>query len=109
MTFLSVRNAPLARRFEVWVPDATTRKFTLAAGYCEIAGALEDLHATTDVPIDTGLFAAMGTTRIPVICKDVTKLDDAVARAASAAGLVSVIALPIFNGGAFKAIFAWYP
>jgi hypothetical protein len=109
MTFLSVRNSPLARRVEVWVPDAAARKFTLAAGYCEIAGALQELHAITDVPIETGLFAAMGTTGIPVIAKDLSRLDDAVARAASAAGLASMIAMPIFTRDEFTAIVAWYP
>jgi hypothetical protein len=109
MTFLSVRNAPLARRFEVWVPDATLQKFTLAAGYCEIAGALQELHATTDVPIDSGVLASVRTSGVPFIGKDLSKLDDAVARAASAAGLASVIAMPIFTRGAFKAIVAWYP
>ncbi len=109
MTFLSVRNAPLARRFEVWVPDATLGKFTLAAGYCEIAGALEELHATTDAPIDSGMLASVRSSAIPFIGKDLSKLDDAVARAASAAGLVSVIVMPIFTRGAFKAIVAWYP
>jgi putative methionine-R-sulfoxide reductase with GAF domain len=109
MTFLSVRNAPLARRFEVWVPDASLRKFTLAAGYCEIAGALQELHATTDVPIDSGLLAKVRSSGVPVIGKDLSKLDDAVARAASAAGLVSLIAMPIFTRGDCTAIVAWYP
>jgi hypothetical protein len=109
MTFLSVRNSPLARRFEIWVPDATAQNFTLAAGYCEIAGALQELDATPDVPIDTGWLAAVRTTGVPWIGKDLTKLDDPVARAASAAGLVSVIAMPIFTGNECKAIVAWYP
>ncbi len=109
MTFLSARNSPLARRFEVWVPDAALGKFTLAAGYCEIAGALADIHATTDVPIDNGLFATVRTTGVPIIGKNLTKVNDAVARAASAAGLASVIAMPIFTTGEFRGIVAWYP
>jgi hypothetical protein len=109
MTFLSVRNSPLARRFEAWIPDAATGKFILADGFCEIAGALTDVHATSDVPIDSGLLAAVRTTGIPVICKDVAKLDDAVARSACAAGLASLIAMPIFTGDEFKAIVTWYP
>jgi hypothetical protein len=109
MTFLSVRNSPLARRFECWVPDETSQKFILAAGYCEIAGDLMGRHATTNLPFDAGLFADLRTTGIPAICNDLARLDDGFAVAASEAGLASLIAMPIFDRGCFRAIIAWYP
>ncbi len=104
MTFVSVRNSPLARRVECWVPDASGRVFELAAGYCEKIGSLTGLQ----VPVDDGFFTTVRITGVPAICKDLTRLDDTFARVAGAAGLASVVAMPIFDQGSFKAIVAWY-
>ena len=108
LTFLSVRNSPIARRFECWTPDAQAGKFRFAGGYCEIAGSLEAYHAQTDVSLATGMFAEMSKTGVPVICHDLGKTEDSASRAASQAGLAGMVAIPIFAHGTFKAVFAWY-
>jgi hypothetical protein len=108
MTILSVRNAPIAQRFECWVPDEAAGSFKFVDGYCETDSELATTCVAAIVPLDEGLFAELRKTGIPAICPDLGKIDGPVAKSASEAGLTSMIAMPIFVQGNFKAVLAWY-
>lgn len=108
MTMLSVRSAPIARRFECWTTDAASGQFKFADGYCESTEALADSYAGADVPLASGLFAEVAQSGIPAICTDLAKADSQVARCAGAAGMVSMFVLPTYVKCEFKALLVWY-
>ena len=108
MTFLSVRSAPIAQRFEVWLPDEASGVFRFAQGYCETAGALDGCYAGCNVPLETGIFGVARRTGIPAICTSIVTMDDPALQAAGAIGLANLVALPVYERGRFTAILAWY-
>jgi hypothetical protein len=108
MTFLSVRSAPIAQRFEVWLADEASGAFTFAQGYCETVGSLDEGHTGHELPLAAGIFADARRTGIPAICTSIGTMDDPTVQAAAAIGLSNLVALPVFARGRFKAILAWY-
>jgi hypothetical protein len=108
LTFLSALNTPIARRFECWVPDARSHMFRFHAGYCEAAGALAPIYEGVELPIDAGPFGAARMSGIPAVIADIGKEQGPVADSAGLAGLASMVALPVYSGGQFRAVLAWF-
>lgn len=108
LTFLSARETPIAQRFECWVPDDSGSNFIFHSGYCEAAGSLDALYAQTQLPIDDGAFGAARSRGVPAICADLSFESGPVADSANLAGLTSMVAMPIYSGGRFRAILAWF-
>ncbi|MBO9574114.1 MAG: GAF domain-containing protein [Sphingobium sp.] len=108
LTFLSALNTPIARRFECWLPDEAGESFTFHSGYCETAGSLAAFYADTRLPLYTGAFGTARARGVPVIAADLSRESGAVADSANLAGLTSMVATPVYSGGAFQAILAWF-
>ena len=106
MTFLSALDTPIARRFECWVPDEGSLSFS--AGYCEAAGGLAGHYEGIRLPLDSGHFGTAQASGVPMICADLSRESGPVADSATLVALRSMIALPIFAAGEFKAILAWF-
>jgi len=69
VTFLSARNSPIARGFEIWLPNEATGLFRLAEAYHE-----EDAEYSEDMPkrqhpLDVGPLGEARVTRLPVIAQ----------------------------------------
>jgi hypothetical protein len=108
LTFLSALGTPIAQRFECWVPDTRSHTFRFQAGYCEMAGALAPIYEGVALPLDAGPFGEARMSGIPAVIANITRESGPVADSANLAGLTSMVALPVYSGGTFKAILAWY-
>ena len=108
LTFLSAQNSPIAKRFECWAPDDASGTFNYTSGYCESGIDLVATYAAARVPLDFGPLAEARRTGIPVICSDLLVEKGPIAQSATLAGLSKMVALPIFSGGTFKAVLAWF-
>lgn len=108
LTFLSAKNTPIAQRFECWIPDLEKGQFTFGAGYCESGADLAKTYENALLPLDSGAFGKAMTTKAPVICSCLKGESGPVERSATDASLESMVAMPIYSGGQFKAVLAWF-
>lgn len=107
MAFLSALGTPLVRRFEIWEPDADREHLRRSGGYCEHAGMLGELPGERAVARGQGSLGRVMLGGIPVLSD---RLDDDALSAseASAAGLHSLVALPLIKDGHLRSVVAWY-
>lgn len=110
MTLLSALATPVARRFEIWKPDARRQQLTLADGWCEHQGALAPQRGMALDVVDRGQ-GAIGRallTGCPALSEAAGDEPGTVGRAATAAGWVQLVALPVIRDGRLAAVVAWY-
>ncbi len=105
MTMLSALATPIARRFEVWSPqaDGTLR---LSDGFCEIAGLLGAAPLT--LAMGEGAIGTAAATGVPAVSADLSAEPDAIASAAKVAGLATLVALPVYRDAGLAAVAVWY-
>ena len=115
LAFLSALGTPLARRIEVWLPDAQRSELQCVAGFCELLGKLpasgvEGLGGAGDKPIARGASTLGMTlvTGIPAISQHAGDEPGELGASARAAGLQVLLAMPLLNGGRLQAVIAWY-
>ena len=102
MAFLSALATPIVRRFETWLPDAAGSYLLRREGFCEQAGALDGGRFEDRVMSGQGALGqalASGVPRIGALAGE---------PCAGVAGLRSVLALPVLQGGQVVAVVAWY-
>ena len=93
LTFLSARNTPIARRFELWVPDEANGCFTFDAGFCEDNIDLASLHREAKIPLDAGPMGEARMTKVPVIASK-NEVVGTVEKVGDADG--QLVVLPVF-------------
>lgn len=108
MALLSALGTPIVRRFETWLPDAAGHHLLRHEGFCEQQGAIGPGAATDRVEIHEGALGQALARRAPAIAEDAVQHPGAVGLAAGAAGLRSVVALPVVRAGRVSAVVAWY-
>jgi hypothetical protein len=108
MTFLSALATPIARRFEIWKPDARRQQLTLADGHFEHQGNLAGQAAAEPVERGQGTVGRALLTGCPAVSEAAADEPGAVGRAAAAAGWASLVALPVIRQGRVAAVVAWY-
>ncbi len=102
MAFLSALATPIVRRFETWLPDPAGSYLLRREGFCEQAGALDGGRFEDRVMSGQGALGqalASGVPRIGALAGE---------PGAGVAGLRSVLALPVLQGGRVVAVVAWY-
>lgn len=107
MAFLSALATPIVRRFEIWQPDATRSRLQRCFGFCENEGRL--LAAPEGPALERGQ-GCIGTTFLtgtPAVSQAAGH-EPEIGPAAAAAGLQSLVAVPVLDGGRLKATVAWY-
>jgi len=107
LAFLSALATPIARRFEVWNPDATREQLVRSGGFCEQAGLV---GALTEGGIERGQ-GAVGQaflTGSPAVSEVAQSEPGAVGAGARACGVQQLVALPVLQGGRLSAVVAWY-
>ena len=67
MTFLSALATPIARRIEIWEPDAAAKCLQRTLGFTEADGRHHDTVASTDASADSGAIGAAFATGVPQI------------------------------------------
>lgn len=106
MSFLSARATPIVRRFETWLPAADGAHLALGEGFCERLGAL----VSTGLPLARGQ-GAIGralATGLPMMTDSAGAESGAVGAGAREAGLVSMVALPVWHEARITAVVAWH-
>lgn len=104
LALLSAADTPIARRFETWTPDGAQLRLTAVMG--------EGGDVEPGVGAGEGLLGSVWRSGAPALCDDLGRetaaLVPAHAAMAAAAGLRSVVALPVISGGRLQSILAWY-
>ena len=108
MTLLSARDTPIARRFEIWVPDATGDALVFHSGDCDQNTALAGDYRSAKVGKGDGTIGQVWQSGIPAVLGNMRDDASAAGRSAAAAGLGAVMALPVSDARGLKAIVAWY-
>jgi len=108
MAFLSAMSTPIARRFEVWVPDQMRESLILLSGDCSL---VPDFAATlSDVRLAPGAgpLGRVWDTGLPEIAESLPATGAPNEASAQRAGLSNMLALPVLETGRLKAIVAMY-
>jgi hypothetical protein len=108
MTFLSARNTPIARRFEIWAPNEARDALVLQAGDCDKNPRLAEDYASATIAKGEGAIGRVWLTGIPAIRNGMPDRYSLPERSAATAGLETVLAVPIVDAARLKAIVAWY-
>lgn len=101
MTFLSAKGTPIARRFEVWVPDETRTHLVFEDGHCDMGTDLGARYNDFTLDRETSLSGTVWRTGMPVL----TETYDAGEGDVVFDGLM---VLPILQNGFFKAVVKFY-
>jgi hypothetical protein len=108
LSFLSARDTPMARRFEIWVPNETREALVFDSGDCDHATELASEYAPARIAKGDGIIGQAWLTGIPALCDRIADDPSAAGRSAAAAGLGAAMALPFIQAGKLKAVIAWY-
>ena len=108
MAFLSALATPIARRFEVWQPYAGGERLRRNAGFCESLGSLDAAEHSATVDAGQGTVGRPCWTGIPAFSDEAATEPAGLGASAAAAGLSSLVALPVLQAGRLVAVVAWY-
>jgi hypothetical protein len=108
LTFLSAQATPIARRFEIWVPNETRSALVFRAGDCSAQTDLAALYAEKSVARGDGSIGGAWATGMPALNDDLTHDGSIAAVEARAAGLSQMMALPVIGSAGLDAVLAWY-
>lgn len=99
MTFLSAKATPLAKRIQIWIPDAQNKSLSCQQGYSKDNNELAQIFETLTIKKGEGALGRVWLTGMPVITGDHDaeynpELDN----------LSTMLAIPVIEGGRMKAI-----
>jgi GAF domain len=107
VTFLSARDTPIARRFEIWVP-AGGGGLGFEAGHCDQDPNLELGYCSSSIAKGEGTIGRVWLTGVPAVCEDLANDKSVAGHSARLAGLHSMLAMPVIENAALKAVVAMY-
>jgi len=107
LTFLSAVGTPIANRVEIWVPDATRKALVFESGTCDKCDLTAD-YSSVRIPRGQGPIGGIWRTAVPAVVEDLGATAGATTESALRAGLKSMVAMPVWNGGSLAAVVAWY-
>jgi len=99
LAFLSADDSPIARRFEIWVPDETGEALVFRDGYCHEGTDLKALHGLTRLGKHTTQQGNVYKTGYPLLTGDAGSVDTP---------FDSLLAVPILGNGFCKAVVLFY-
>jgi hypothetical protein len=105
LALLSTTQTPIAKRIECWAPDESRHGLQRVFGFCETEGALRASDGGTVLAGAIGKAFASG---VPVVNEAAGTEPGSVGSAATAAGLASLIALPVVSEGEVSEVVALY-
>jgi hypothetical protein len=107
LAFLSALATPIARRFEIWEPDAERARLHRTSGFCETAGTLGGAPEGPVLDLGQGTIGTPFLTGVPAVSDDAAS-EPVVGASVAEAGLQSVVAIPVLRDGRLQAVAAWY-
>jgi hypothetical protein len=108
MTFLSAQATPIARRFEIWVPNPARTALVFQSGDCSKNADLSSLYASETIRKGEGSIGGAWATGMPAINERLNVDESIAAREARASGLNQIVVLPVIENAQLKAVLAWY-
>ena len=108
MTFLSALGTPIARRFEIWVPNDDGSALRFSSGDCDQTPQLAECHAEASIAPWEGAIGEAWQKGVPAVRSNLFFEPGAAARAATGVGLSSIVVVPVIQEGRFKAAVVWY-
>jgi len=106
VTFLSARETPIARRFEIWVPGSGGLVFD--GGHCDQDPNLELGYCSSSIAKGEGVIGRVWLTGVPAVCEDLGVDKSVAGVSAKLAGLNSMLAMPVIENATLKAVVAMY-
>lgn len=98
MAFLSARGTPLARRFEVWLPDPETDSLRFIDGHCDAGVDLKTFYSDISYARGEGLLGDVWLTGVPRIIESLAEDASTELDSARTAGLGSLFVMPVTDG-----------
>jgi hypothetical protein len=108
VTFLSARTTPLARRFEIWIPDEARGSLIFHSGDCDQNPHLAEQHKSAVIAKGDGTIGRVWQSGVAAVCANLPDDTSAAGRSASAAKLNAMVAVPFMNRQRVNAVVAWY-
>lgn len=101
MAFLSAKGTPIARRFEVWVPDESRSQLIFADGHCDMGTDLPERYEGFTIDRETSLSGRVWRTGRPALTETYDAGEGDVI-------FDALMVLPILQEGFLKAIVKFY-
>jgi len=108
LAFLSALGTPIARRFEVWKPDAKREHLHLEDGFCEQGGRIVPAPRHLALGRGQGTIGQVLVTGVPGLSDAADAEPNGWGAAAAELGLASLLVMPIVERGRLVAAAAWY-
>ena len=108
LSLLSSSGAPIARRFESWLSDAAGTHLQRAFGFCEVQGRLVVDIASAQAPSALGPIGEAWRSGVAQAATGNQALSALREGEAAAAGLSSVLAIPVISDDAVTEVVALY-
>jgi hypothetical protein len=108
MTFLSAFDTPIARRFEIWVPDETGSALLFHSGDCDQNTQLAADYQSVTIGKGEGTIGEVWGSGVPALRTNFTDDRSPAGRSAAAAALKAMVAMPITDERGVKAVVVWY-
>jgi hypothetical protein len=108
LSFLSALGTPIARRFEVWIPDEEHTGLRRISGFCEVDGLLGEGRDFPALALGQGAIGKVMLSGVPALCDAAAQEPADCGKAAQRAGLQSLMAMPIIQQGRLSSVVAWY-
>jgi hypothetical protein len=108
MTFLSALDTPIARRFEIWVPNEAGSALTFQSGDCDQSTQLAADYQSVTIGKGEGPIGEVWRSGIPAVRANIADDRSPAGRSAAAAALKAMVAMPIMDERGVKAVVVWY-
>ncbi|WP_249164173.1 GAF domain-containing protein [Bradyrhizobium jicamae] len=108
VTLLSAAATPIARRFEIWVPDEARSALVFHSGECSDHADLDALYAGKTIRRGEGSIGGAWATGMPALNEHLKQDGSIAAAMARASGMTQAVALPVIDNVRLKAVLAWY-
>ncbi len=102
MTFMSALGTPIARRFEIWLPDAAREALVFGSGDCAGGADLAAEYAGVVIPRGEGAIGSAWRTGVPAI------RGSPAGEAPGPSDPGAMLAMPVMRDGRLTAVVAWY-
>jgi hypothetical protein len=108
VTFLSAQATPIARRFEIWVPNEARTALVFQSGDCSKQADLATLYASKIIRRGEGSIGGAWATGMPALNEHLKQDESIAASLARASSMNQVVVLPVIENARLKAVLAWY-
>jgi len=108
LAFLSALGTPIARRVEIWKPDAEREHLHLEGGFCEQGGRIDPGPSHLSLARGQGTIGQVLVTGVPGLSDRAGAEPNGWGAAATELGLESLLVTPIVDRGRLVAAAAWY-